>query len=169
MDRNPDTQQEHHHQHNHQPFPYNIILRVPALTAQNIYSYYLPLNGCISYYAFSVHCSLPGGLFRLLPNSGLRVVNCLLFNSHIGIGLYLYMSGHMRQLQPYYRIMFSAFGSVMFNFGSIMFWSLTAKSMSTVMAVTGDADHRPWLRVLFALIAAYSFQTIGKEYVDIQQ
>jgi len=41
---------------------YTKVIR--PLTRHNIYSYYIPLNGTISYYAFSLHVSLPGGLFR---------------------------------------------------------------------------------------------------------
>lgn len=80
----------------------------------------------------------------------------MLFNSHLGFGLYLYMSPHMRPMPVYNRIMFSAFGSVIFNFGSILFFA-------TTKALLPDNN---WLRIFFSMIASYGFLTIAKEYID---
>ena len=96
------------------------------------------------------------GFVRVMPNMGLRTINCLLFNSHLGFGLYLYMSRQMRSMSVFNRIMFSAFGSVIFNFGSILF-------CATTRALLPD---NTWIRVLFSLFTSFGFLTIAKEYIE---
>jgi hypothetical protein len=55
----------------------------------------------------------------------------------------------------YHRIMFSALGSIMFNFGSILFWALTKSIL----------PDKTWMRILFACVSSFGFLAIGKEYL----
>jgi hypothetical protein len=47
--------------------------------------------------------------------------NTILFNSHVGIGYYVFFRKHQIRLKMWDRIEFSVFASVLFNFGSLMF------------------------------------------------
>jgi hypothetical protein len=84
------------------------------------------------------------------------VANCLLFNSHIGIGLYLYTRPHIRLLPVYHRVMYSVYGAVLLNFGSILLWA-TTKSL---------VPDLPSIRCFLALTSSIGLLTIGREYLQ---
>ncbi|RWS14751.1 hypothetical protein B4U79_00342 [Dinothrombium tinctorium] len=71
----------------------------------------LPATGSISYQIFAVHVYFPHLLKRTLSTHHLIFENCLLYNSHIGVGLYLYTRKHMKLVPIYYRVMYSVYGS----------------------------------------------------------
>ena len=62
---------------------------------------------------------------RLCGENSLSFSNTLLVNSIFGNILYMFSLKHINNLKPHYAIGFSLFGSVMFNFGSILFWSIS--------------------------------------------
>lgn len=63
----------------------------------------------------------------------------------------------MRRMNSIFnRIIFSAYGSVLINFGSILLWA-TTKSL---------IPNKFWLRVMFAISSATSLIIIGKEYIN---
>lgn len=84
------------------------------------------------------------------------VANCLLFNSHVGTGLYAYFRPHMRKAQPYHRVMYSAYQAVLFNFGSVLLWAVTKSLLPQSHLV----------RSIFAVSTSACLLTIGKEYLD---
>ena len=60
-------------------------------------------------------------LSRLFPVYDLAVSNTVLFNSHVGIGLYVFFRPHLHRLNSWDRVEFSVYASVIFNFGSLLF------------------------------------------------
>lgn len=48
------------------------------------------------------------------------VSNTILFNSHLGVALYVFFRPHMHRLNLWDRVQFSVFSSGMFNFGSLV-------------------------------------------------
>uniref|UniRef100_A0A0K8RIU7 Uncharacterized protein n=1 Tax=Ixodes ricinus TaxID=34613 RepID=A0A0K8RIU7_IXORI len=134
----------------------NWISRLPPFTADNIYRIYLPIAGAVSYCTFSVTVFIPEFLSRLYPDQSVMVANCLLFNSHVGTGLYAYFRPHMRKAQPYHRVMYSAYQAVLFNFGSVLLWAVTKSLLPQSHLV----------RSIFAVSTSACLLTIGKEYLD---
>lgn len=134
----------------------NWISRLPPFTADNIYRIYLPIAGAVSYCTFSVTVFIPELLSRLYPDQSVTMANCLLFNSHVGTGLYVYFRPHMRRAQPYHRVMYSAYQAVLFNFGSVLLWAVTKSLLPQSHLV----------RSIFAISTSACFLTIGKEYLD---
>lgn len=92
----------------------------------------------------------------MFPRNNYVVANSLLFNAHLGSGLYLYSRDHMKLAPQYHRIMYSVYGSLVFNFGSVLLWAVTK-------ALLPDSKV---LRTIFALSTSICMLTIGKEYID---
>ena len=67
--------------------------------------------------------------------------NALWFNAHFGVGLYLYSRKHMRRARMPWRITFSVFGAVIFNFGTLLFWATTKAAIlpnnTTLRSIVG--------------------------------
>ncbi|XP_023239878.1 uncharacterized protein LOC111638404 [Centruroides sculpturatus] len=136
-----------------------IFSKLPKLkpfTPENVYVYYVPLAGAFSYSAFSVTVFIPDVSSRLFSRNSFAVANSLLFNSHLGSGLYLYNRNHMQKASTYYRIMYSVYGALLFNFGSVLLWAVT----KTLLPESNI------LRTIFALSSSFCMLTIGKEYLD---
>lgn len=89
-------------------------------------------------------------------NRDVVVANSFWFNAHIGVGLYLFGSSHLRQAPINRRILYSVFGSFLFNFGSVLFWA-TCKSL---------LPDKPGWKALFGLASGFVLLYVGKEYVD---
>ena len=119
---------------------------------------WMPLSGAVSYTALSLNIFHPQGLNQHLKSLHGPLANSLLFNSHLGIGVYLFFRPHIRTLPSFHRVMFSVYGSVLFNFGSILLW-LTTKS------VILNISHSWWVRSIFAVSSAVAMLIIGREYV----
>ena len=86
----------------------------------------------------------------------MTITNGLWFNAHIGAGLYIYSRRHLKGASESKKVLFSAFGAVMFNFGTVLFWA-TAKNLLP----ESDA-----LRTLFGLTSGAALLYIGKEYLQ---
>uniref|UniRef100_A0A914YZL8 Uncharacterized protein n=1 Tax=Panagrolaimus superbus TaxID=310955 RepID=A0A914YZL8_9BILA len=93
----------------------------PRLTTTSLVRHYAPISGAISHTLFSVHIFSPSLVTRLFPLYDLAVSNTVLFNSHVGIGLYVFFRPHLHRLNSWDRVEFSVFASVIFNFGSLLF------------------------------------------------
>ncbi|XP_018323392.1 uncharacterized protein LOC108735753 [Agrilus planipennis] len=97
-------------------------LTLKPLNSQNILFYYAPLQGALSYTALSVNVMNPSLVLRLFPKRD--ITNILLFNSLVGSGLYLYNRPHLQVATKQKRILYSAFGAVMFSLGSVLTWAI---------------------------------------------
>ncbi|CAD5221331.1 unnamed protein product [Bursaphelenchus okinawaensis] len=100
----------------------------PTLTKSTFLRHYVPISGIASHVAFTTHIFAPQLLNKVFPTYDLAVSNTVLFNTHVGIGFYVFFRRHMIRLNMWDRIEFSVFSSVIFNFGSLMF-SVLLKSL----------------------------------------
>ncbi|KAI6181262.1 hypothetical protein M3Y98_00810200 [Aphelenchoides besseyi] len=97
----------------------------PPLSRSSLLRHYLPTSGAVSHTLFSVHIFAPQITARLFPSYDLAISNTVLFNSHVGIGFYVFFRKHMIRLPMWDRVEYSVVLSVLFNFGSLMFAVLT--------------------------------------------
>ena len=94
--------------------------------------------------------------FRLFAPNELVVANSLWFTAHLGVGLYIYGRKHIQYKPGPVRIMYSVFGSVIFNFGSVLVFA-TSKSLLPCES----------LRAVVGVTTALVFLYIGKSYLDM--
>ncbi|XP_003729526.1 uncharacterized protein LOC100890508 [Strongylocentrotus purpuratus] len=116
----------------------------------------LPVTGAISHTAFAVHIldrSLLGGCF---PKWHLAVANGLLFNAHLGVGLYIYSRPCLQKASISHRVLFSLYGSAMFNFGSVLLFG-TGKQVLLEDRLIGS---------IYAILASLCFLCVGKYFFD---
>lgn len=93
----------------------------PPLTKNSFLQHYLPMSGALCHSFYMVHLYSPQIINRKFPVSHLAVANALFFNSHLGIGFYLYSRKHLMKLDLTRRVAFSVFTSTTFNFGTVLF------------------------------------------------
>ncbi|OQV22440.1 hypothetical protein BV898_03611 [Hypsibius exemplaris] len=133
-----------------------LLRPMPRLSMNSLVNVYLPAVGALSYEALSVHLVHKGAFSRFFGDRDLSVVNSLLYTSHIGIGLYIYNSPPVCFAASYNRLMYSVFGSVIFNFGSLLLWSTLRNNLS--------AFH-PAARIFLALSTASTMLFVGADYI----
>ncbi|RUS76570.1 hypothetical protein EGW08_015678, partial [Elysia chlorotica] len=104
-----------------------VLEMFPALCSTPLYKVFsriAPTMGGVSYCYFSLSNMDPlwfGKAFGGLQN---KVSNLLWMQAHLGAGLYIFSRRHIRSLPARRALLFSALGSVLFNFGSCMVWGL---------------------------------------------
>ncbi|PIK48281.1 hypothetical protein BSL78_14857 [Apostichopus japonicus] len=123
---------------------------------ENVCFSYLPAIGAISHTVFAIHILDKSLIPRFFPVWHFGVANSFLFNSHLGVGLYLYNSRCLSKAPVHNRILWSVYGSVLFNFGSVLLFS-TGKLLLVNDRLIG---------ALYAAAASLSFLVIGKQYVE---
>lgn len=94
--------------------------------------------------------------FSVLSSYDVVAADCLWLNAHLGVGLYLFNKRHMKHAQMPYRVAYSVFGSVIFNFGSVLLWA-------TCKSILPDNSS---LKTLFGLISGCGLLFIGHKYVE---
>jgi hypothetical protein len=117
---------------------------------------YIPLAGGASYTCFSIHIFNPNFLSSILPEQKHIVANCLLFNAHLGTGLYLFSRKHLAVSPLSNRITYSVYGAFMFNFGSILLWAVTKVLL----------PDNTLIRTLFSLCTSAGLIIVGKNYIE---
>ncbi|XP_076458254.1 uncharacterized protein LOC143291986 [Babylonia areolata] len=125
----------------------------PKLSSNDICYRIMPTMGSISYGYFSVYIMDNAWFRSVFDRNDFVIANCFWFNAHIGFGLYLFGSRHLRLAPVNRRIIYSVFGASLLNFGSVLFWG-TCKSL---------VPHR--LRAVFGVLSGFLLLYIGKEYV----
>lgn len=114
----------------------------------------LPVVGVISYQAFAVHICNPCLITRFLtPQTAQQVISCLNINTAIGSAVYLYHRPHLQILPAVQRVLFSAFASTAFNFGSF-FACLMLRNLFP----------EDWKKAGLALVTSTSLLLIGRAY-----
>ena len=86
----------------------------------------------------------------------LPVSRALLLNSHVGLGVYLYSRRHMQLAAHPWRLIYTVCGTVLFNFGSIMFCAATKVLLPRIDA----------LRTVFGIASGALFLTIASQYLQ---
>lgn len=133
-----------------------ILCRVRNTKKEDVLSVYIPTLGGVSYGIFSINIMDHTNFRRLLAPYDLLMTNSLWLNAHVGVGLYMYTRKHMTTVPVYKKILFSSFGTVAFNFGSVLIWA-SVKSL---------LPENTSLRVLVGVASSVAFLYLGKEYLD---
>lgn len=123
---------------------------------QEVYSGNVPL--CLFVVPLIINCCM----YSYLATQDVPIIaNCLLFNAHIGIGLYLYsrlhISSHSSNLCITKQIIYSIYGAVLFNFGSILLWATTSSIIPTESVLA---------RTFIAISSSVALLLIGHEYMS---
>nr|CAD2150057.1 unnamed protein product [Meloidogyne enterolobii] len=92
----------------------------PSPSQKLILRHYIPMSGAISHSLFTLNLFNPLILKRLFPTNYIAISNAILFNSHLGLGFYMFFRPHMHRLWRWRRVEYCVFSSVIFNFGSIL-------------------------------------------------
>jgi len=90
------------------------------------------------------------------PQLNLPVTNSLLLGSQIGVTTYLFTSKHLRNAEPFERILFSLYGAAIFNFGTVLV-------MSVIRSIFPDNSA---LRFAVGLPTSAALLYVGKRYVN---
>ncbi|CAF1221312.1 unnamed protein product [Adineta ricciae] len=130
---------------------------LPSVRRQLLFAKYRPLITTPFFFGFSTHVLSPALFSRLLSSRfDIPISNLLLFGSHVGVTSYLYTSKHLRKAHMFERLLYSIYGSAMFNFGTVLV-------MSIIRSIFPDKEP---LRLGIGLSTAVALLAIGKKYVN---
>ena len=116
----------------------------------------IPVAGVLSYEAFAVHICNPSLITRFLsPQTSQNLITCLIYNTNIAAAIYLFYRPHISILPAPQKILFSAFGSMAFNFSSFFFWIMAR-----------DVFKEDWQKAIFAFTTATSMVLIAGDYLQ---
>ncbi|XP_037946262.1 uncharacterized protein LOC119679980 [Teleopsis dalmanni] len=96
-------------------------------TKENIYNYYIPLHGLVSYGILSVNVMNPSMALKFLPKKDLT--NALLVSSIAGTAFYIYGRPHLGKVPSGKRSMYALLGSSLFSMGSVLAWALIKSAL----------------------------------------
>lgn len=129
------------------------------VSVKSVMGFYMPLKGSLAYVMLSTQMFTPelyeNFRFIVIPQY-ISLTNACLVNSMLGTGLFIHTRPHLASASPKDKVIFCAFGSVMFNLGSMLLWALGR----TV------APESPVLRTVFGTAGAVGALYLGKRYVD---
>ncbi|CAF0773796.1 unnamed protein product [Didymodactylos carnosus] len=118
---------------------------------------YIPLFSTTNLLGFSTHVLAPATFSKIIGKNDVAIANTLWFGSHLGVGLYLFGSKHLATApSPFDRVLYSVFGSVIFNFGSVLL-------MSIIRSIYPNEEK---LRLLVGFSAASTFLIIGYRWIN---
>lgn len=98
-------------------------------TKENIFSYYIPLHGVVSYGALAVNVMNPA-LVAAVVCSKKDFTNLLLFSSACGGAVYMYGRPHLAKVPSRRRILFATVGAGLWTMGSVLGWAVLKSLMS---------------------------------------
>lgn len=106
------------------PTPNSVLskLGLKPITKCNLVRFYVPAIGACSYTALSINVMNPRLVIRSFPKTD--ITNYLLGTAVIGTGAYFYTREHMKAAPQTLRIVYSATGSMLLSFGSILVWAV---------------------------------------------
>lgn len=96
-------------------------------TKQNVYYYYIPLTGVVSYGALAVNVMNPQLVSKLVPNKD--VTDVLLLSTLFGSAFYLYGRPHLRTIPNGKRGLYSLLGGTLFSMGSLLMWAILRRAV----------------------------------------
>ncbi|CAF1441201.1 unnamed protein product [Rotaria sp. Silwood1] len=129
---------------------------LPSARRQLLFAKYRPFLTTPFFFGFSAHVLAPKSFPRLLGTRvDLPLTNILWFGSHIGITMYLYTSKHLRSIHTFERLLYSMYGSAMFNFGTVLI-------MTIIRSIFPDKEA---LRLGIGLSISGALLFIGQRYV----
>lgn len=92
------------------------------LTMANVAAFYVPVFGSVSYATLSVNVMNPSLLTKIVPSRD--VTNFLLTSSVVGSGMYIYHRRHLHDAGMSFKMLYSGFDALIFNFGSVLLWAV---------------------------------------------
>ena len=113
-------------------------------TKENIFYYYVPLHGIVSYSALAVNVMNPTLVSKLMPKKDMT--NVLLLSTLCGTAFYLYGRPHLRTVPNSKRGLYSMVGATLFSMGSVLAWAIIKSALpnnnaalSTLMGLASGA------------------------------
>uniref|UniRef100_A0A0K8SHZ8 Uncharacterized protein n=1 Tax=Lygus hesperus TaxID=30085 RepID=A0A0K8SHZ8_LYGHE len=103
-----------------------LTTKMAKMNSKNFFFHYVPMAGAASYGTLSVNVMNPSLIMRMSPTRD--ITNILLGVSITGSLLYIYDRPHLRSSPPSKRMLYSGFGAVIFNFGSVLVWAVLRSS-----------------------------------------
>ncbi|KAM7343559.1 uncharacterized protein ACRADG_010553 isoform 2-T2 [Cochliomyia hominivorax] len=98
-------------------------LGLKPFTKENIYNYYIPLQGLVSYGALSVNVMNPALISKILtPKKDLT--NVLLLGSVVGSAFYIYGRPALAEVPNNKRGVYAVVGGGLWAMGSVLGWAL---------------------------------------------
>ncbi|XP_071439895.1 uncharacterized protein [Hetaerina americana] len=129
-------------------------LGLKPLNRHNILFFYVPLQSATSYASLSVNVVNPNLVAKVMPRSD--ITSMLLANSIIGSGLYIYNRPHLQKAAFNQRILFSAYGAVVFSFGSVLLWAVIRSLLPEQNCVC----------TILGLTSSVALIGVGTKYLD---
>ncbi|XP_018901210.2 uncharacterized protein [Bemisia tabaci] len=117
--------------------------------------HYAPLLGAANYGLLSVNVINPNVLACYFPNRD--VTNILFLHSFTGLGLHLYSRPHLYCLRNPHKMIYGVYGSLIFNFGSVLIWVILGRFL---------CSQKPSTSVFVGLGSGLTLGLIGKWYLD---
>lgn len=96
-------------------------------TKENVFNYYIPLHGLVSYGALSVNVMNPQIVPKLLPKKDLT--NVFLISAVIGSAFYIYGRPHLKDIKNSKRGAYAILGATLFSMGSVLAWALIKSAL----------------------------------------
>ncbi|RZF44737.1 hypothetical protein LSTR_LSTR000689 [Laodelphax striatellus] len=120
----------------------------------NILYHYTPIVGLTSYTVLSVNVMNPDLIISVFPKRD--ITNILLVNSLVGVGLHVYNRPILTDAAPKSKVMYCAYGSLLFSFGSVLLWAV----LRTIVP-----DNK-LLTTVLGLASGFTLTAVGKECLD---
>ncbi|XP_045214092.1 uncharacterized protein LOC123564511 [Mercenaria mercenaria] len=117
----------------------------------------IPIAGCISYECFAVNIMNPRRFIEVFGSRTVIAADALWFNAHIGFGIYLYRRNFLQAASTQWKVIYSVFGSAVFNFGSVLLWGTSKALLPTVPE---------GIKVLFGLGSGLLLMYVGWHWTD---
>jgi hypothetical protein len=99
-----------------------VSYRPPPVNRESAMNFYCPAFGTLNYTFLSINVMNPGLLQRIVPKPDLT--NIFLLNSCVGSALFIAGRPHLTDAPLKLRIVYSVYGSVLFNMGSVLTWAI---------------------------------------------
>uniref|UniRef100_A0A1A9W2D8 Uncharacterized protein n=1 Tax=Glossina brevipalpis TaxID=37001 RepID=A0A1A9W2D8_9MUSC len=92
-------------------------------TKENIFYYYIPLNGLLNYGALCVNVINPSLVAKMLPGKK-DATNVLLLSSVCGGAFYVYGRPHLRHVPNLQRGLYGIMAAGLWGMGSVLGWAV---------------------------------------------
>uniref|UniRef100_D3TPX5 Hypothetical conserved protein n=1 Tax=Glossina morsitans morsitans TaxID=37546 RepID=D3TPX5_GLOMM len=92
-------------------------------TKENIFYYYIPLNGLLNYGALCVNVMNPALVAKMLPGKK-DATNVLLLSSVAGGAFYVYGRPHLRHVPAFQRGLYAIMAAGLWGMGSVLGWAV---------------------------------------------
>ncbi|XP_050535890.1 uncharacterized protein LOC126902545 [Daktulosphaira vitifoliae] len=131
-----------------------VSYRPPALDKTSAINFYVPAFGSLNYTILSINVMNPGLLQRIIPKPDLT--NLLLLNSCVGSTLFIVSRPHLRSSPLKIRVLYSVYGSVLFNMGSVLSWAIIRSLLPNNTAIA----------TLAGIFSGFAITSCGVAYLE---